>query len=73
MGERNTEAKQVNFNSLLMFIALAAIGWNGSTTLELSKKMTRVETLMEISGKQSDEAERRLRAIEAVVGLKPKP
>ena len=65
--------KAVNFNSLLGIIAIGATGWVGSTTFDLSKKMSRVETLLEVRSEQAASMERRVLSIEAALGIKPKP
>lgn len=66
------KGSQFNLNSLLNMIAIGAIVWNASTTLKLSEHMTRVETLLEVRGEQQVKNEKRMDAIEAILGVKVK-
>jgi hypothetical protein len=68
--EKNSSG--ANFNSLLLLVAIAVLTWNGSATVELVKKMARVETLIEGQQERFREAERRIGLVEAIVGIKPK-
>jgi hypothetical protein len=61
-----------NFNSLLLLIAIAVLTWNGTATVDLVRKMARVETLIEGQQERFREAERRIGLVEAIVGIKPK-
>jgi hypothetical protein len=61
-----------NFNSLLLLVAIAVLTWNGSATVELVRKMARVETLIEGQQERFRDDERRLGLVEAIVGIKPK-
>ncbi len=70
MKEKNGSG--ANFNSLLLLVAIAVLTWNGSATVDLVRKMARVETLIEGQQERFKENERRLGLVEAIVGIKPK-
>ncbi len=73
MGTSEKKINPVNLNTLLMFIAIGAIGWNGSATMRLVEKMSRVETLMEVRAAESLAVERRIVVVEGLLGVRPKP
>lgn len=73
MSTPEKKSSQFNFNSFMLAVAIAAIGWNGTTTLKLVEKMSRVETLLELGSTSSASVEKRVIALEGLLGVRPKP
>jgi len=70
MKEKNGSG--ANFNSLLMVIAIGALGWNGAATMTLIQKVARLESTIEIRMEEFKSVEKRVSTVEAIVGIKPK-
>jgi hypothetical protein len=70
MKEKNVSG--ANFNSLLMIITIGVLTWNCTATVDLVRKMARVETLIEGQQEKFKDDERRIGLVEAIVGIKPK-
>lgn len=73
MSTTEKKSGQLNFNSVMLAVTIATLAWNGTTTLKLVEKMSRVETLIELTTIQNALVEKRVVAVEGLLGIRPKP
>ena len=71
--ETVSRVSQINFNTWLMIVALAALGWIGNTVVKVNEKVTRMEAQQEIRVQMEESRDKRLSVVEAIIGVKPKP